>query len=396
MKSFLLLIICFLLSANDSSFIYGKITLRNGDEYQGTIRWGKDYGKEHFWFDTFDSSKLRNQYSKDVDRREYRERKERGIFASFRRMFRGKDITTHVFECHFGDIKLIEVIRGDRAEIVLKNDDVYEVSGGDIGEKLYILDDETGHEKKLDWYRIETIEFMETPKSLEHKFGKPLYGTVETEYGTFEGFVQWDYDESLLEDELDGDERDFLFTEITEIIKESSRSVEVVLKDGRTKYLSGTNDVDRGNRGIAVKNHELGKIEIDWDDFISFKLSTPPSKGFGYSDFKDTKKIRAEITLDDGEKLSGRIAFDLDETYDIEFLNGDVRDIKYFIPFRNVSSIEPFTRHKSVVELKSGVSLELSESQDVSYKNDGILIWTDEDDKPVYKKWRDIKHIKML
>ena len=36
----------------DQGFIYGEITVKNGDTYQGPIRWGKE---EAFWHDMFNS-----------------------------------------------------------------------------------------------------------------------------------------------------------------------------------------------------------------------------------------------------------------------------------------------------------------------------------------------------
>ena len=51
----------------DEGFIYGKITMDNGNTYQGTIRWGDE---EAFWDDMFNSTKDENvfeQYLSDRD-----------------------------------------------------------------------------------------------------------------------------------------------------------------------------------------------------------------------------------------------------------------------------------------------------------------------------------------
>ncbi len=49
---------------------------------------------------------------------------------------------------------------------------------------------------------------MPTPHKLEDKFGEPLYGTVETYDGTYSGYIQWDHDERIATDKLDGDAED--------------------------------------------------------------------------------------------------------------------------------------------------------------------------------------------
>ena len=83
-----------------------------------------------------------------------------------------------------------------------------------------------------------------------------------------------------LTDKLDHDEFDAVdqacsekFVEFGQIarIERSSWGVEVELKDGRTFELDGSNDVDDGNRGIAVETDE-GTTLVRWDDFAEIWL----------------------------------------------------------------------------------------------------------------------------
>ena len=49
-------------------------------------------------------------------------------------------------------------------------------------------------------------------------------------------------------------------------------SVEVTLRDGRTLELDGSNDVDRGNRGIFVTENGGRTVLVHWTDFESLVL----------------------------------------------------------------------------------------------------------------------------
>ena len=84
--------------------------------------------------------------------------------------------------------------------------------------------------------------------------------------------------------------------------------------------------------------------------------------------------------------------YDIDEFMDIEFLDGDNDDLKYMIPFRNIKSIQPKNYDYSIVKLRDGRELILGERQDVSDKNDGILI-LEKGRKKQYIRWEDVKVI---
>ena len=46
----------------------------------------------------------------------------------------------------------------------------------------------------------------------------------------------------------------------------------LILKDGRSFELSGSNDVDRGNRGIIIRT-DGREYEVDWNDFAEATFS---------------------------------------------------------------------------------------------------------------------------
>ncbi len=385
--------------AQDEGFIYGKITTEDGDVYQGAIRWGKE---EVYWTDMFNASKTDNPnldyLSRDeLDQMRYGRRDYDNGVATWVSNWSSSRTSVHEFSCMFGVIKSIEPSRWDEIEVTLQDGSVVEVDGdgyNDIGNKIRVRDDEIG-QIELSWRRIEKIEFMDTPSQLDSKFGEPLYGTVETDFGKFTGFVQWDHDERVSTDVLDGDTYDgdvsIEFGKIKSIENRGSRS-QVTLMSGRELVLRGSNDVDEGNRGIIVTVAGLGRVDIPWRDFekVTFEEDVKKS-GPAYASFKDIKKLSGTVKTTNGD-LKGGIIYDLDETYDYEVLNGRDDDMEYVIPFANIKEITPRSYRYSVVTLRDGSELRLERSQDVNEDNTGLLVFDGKD--PVYVPWREVESIK--
>ena len=137
--------------------------------------------------------------------------------------------------------------------------------------------------------RIEEIEFLPTPADLEIA-ERRLFGTVETRVGDFTGFIQWDKDECLSTDKLDGESEDGEMSiemgKIRSIERHTRNSSKVVLASGRELILDDTNDVDSGNRGIFVADLRYGRVLVDWDAFERIELKQPDSSGPRYGGFR--------------------------------------------------------------------------------------------------------------
>jgi hypothetical protein len=379
-------------AASDTGYIYGRITTVDGDTYTGQLRWGTE---ETYWDDIFNSTKVDNEnidYLDDDDIDDLRDRNNSG-WSWFGGRSSGN--FTHLFAVRFGDLKAIQMDGGDDVIVTFRGGKKIELEGGsnDIGARITVLDPELGA-MKIKWKRIEQVEFMDTPETLDPKLGDPLYGTVVSDAGTFTGRVQWDHQECLSTDILDGESEDgdmnIEFGNIASIEKHRRGSM-VTLRSGRELYLKGTNDVDDDNRGVIIKGQN-GKVKVAWDDFESVSFDEPKGSGPSYSDFTPAKDITGVITTDDGETISGRIVYDLDEALDAELLHGRMGDTEFLIPFREIVSITPKGRKRAMVELRNGQTIELEESQDVSRKNDGMLVFSNGDD-PVYVAWRDVDQI---
>src|SRR6185295_12261569 len=113
--------------------------------------------------------------------------------------------------------------------------------------------------------------------------------------------------------------------------------------------------------------------------------------GRAYSEYAPGSDLSGTVVTRRG-RHEGRIVFDLDESYDFELLHGRSGDTEYLIPFRDIARIRPRSKWRADVELKIGLTIELEESQDVSRKNDGLLVFTGAA-KPQYVAWQDVTEV---
>jgi len=389
---------------NDEGFIYGSITTIDNKTYTGAIRWNKE---EVFWTDFFNATKTKNrnlQYLSEKDAENLNNAllvtDDENSWAKkwWLGSWGGEYEAVHQWVCQFGELESLEVIGRDKVEITLKNGERWKLGGGsnDVGTEIKILTDDIGL-IELDWGRIDRISFTKTPSKIKSRFGDPLYGTVETRQGSFTGFVQWDHDERLSTDAIDGESDDGDFSikfEKIRSIERDGRGSTLNLKSGRSIWLEGTNDVNDDNRGIIVTIEGVGRVDIPWDEFkkVSFEENVRRS-GPKYTDFPAPRTLEGRVKTTDGRIFSGRIVYDLDEEYDIEIIQGKDNDIEYLVPLRNIKSIRPKNFSYSTLTLRNGDAILIGEGQDVSDKNDGILIFSSDNSEPSYVSWDDLEEI---
>lgn len=363
----------FMSAQADEAMLYGKITLKDGKTYKGAMMWGKH---EVLWQDIFNGTKAHNRYAK-YERSDRYDRKWR-MFGNAR----VNSKVSHQFTVQFGDIKAIEPNGKKYATVILKDNSEHEIKRGsanDVGETIRIMDD-YGDVLKIKWRKIRRIEFEDHPGDLKYRFGTPLYGTVKTEIGSFSGYVRWDNDELFDAEELNGEDeegtdRSIKFRAIKEIERMGSISSKITLKSGRTIELSGTNDVNKKNRGIVIYSQDIGVIQIRWRDFDKVTFSDAPTSPQNHSDFDDVKPLEGDIKLKDSRSdVSAKFIFDIDESVTAEILDGKLDENKFEIPFRNIARIERVSRYTVNVILKNGMSFRLSDTQDVNHRNGGILM----------------------
>ncbi len=224
---------------------------------------------------------------------------------------------------------------------------------------------------------------------------------MRTRQGDFTGFVQWDRQECVGSDELDGHTADgelsLRFDTIRSIARRSRDSSLVTLLDGREIVLSGTREVGHGNRGIYVDDPRYGRVLISWDAFERVDFS-PGGSGPAYGDFPPGRPLTGSVTTRDGRRLAGRLVYDLDESETTETLDAPSQGVDYTIPFGLIASIvlpgrEERGTERARVTLQSGEELQLERTGDLGEGNAGMLIFVDGRQRPEYVPWTDVEQV---
>jgi len=379
----------------EGGFLYGTIITDDGDKLTGRIRWDKNEGS---WDDILDANKIRkDRHSRSRD-------KKISIFGIEIFSEGSTWSSTSQAGLRFGYIEKIIRRSGRRSSIILKGGEKIKFDGGaDLSSSIrgILIDDVEEGIIKLDWNDIEEVRF--SPLTLEYKpsrefLGFRLYGTVETESGIeFEGFIQWDVDEIWSTDILDGDQRSrgrkIPFRRIKKIEKLSSRASRITLVNERTLKLSGSNDVDRDNRGIVIMVPDWGRVKVEWDEFEAVTFKPAPEKFVRtYDDYKAPWRLRGTVYTEYGDQYTGEITWDDDEKYSWEFLDGEYRDMEFDIEFAHIHRIKKRTTSSCEVTLHSGDKFRLRGSNDVNDENKGIFVLTD-DGEEIEIEWDDFEKV---
>jgi hypothetical protein len=375
--------------------ICGMIHTRDGEIFEGPIRWDKN---EACWDDILNGTKDREGSHRGERRRE----KHIEIFGLDIRWDEDQKDGKASSGIQFGHIKSLERRSRNRAILELKNGEKVTFYGGgtDVGSGIreILINDPVQGEIELDWDDLDMVEFSECEPGKITKVENRLYGTVETQRGDiFKGSVTWDVDELFYSDILDGEERGHTrkipFGKIKAIERRSSSSAWVYLRNGDKIKLSGTNDVDSGNRGIMVHDPDFGWVSIGWDDFERLELLDGGEKYLPrYDEFKPIKPLYGVVYDEDGDSYEGYIRWDDDETRSWEFLNGEYKDLDVEVEFSEIAQIEKISSRSAKVTTKNGNNFKLSGSNDVNKENKGIFVTTKDGDE-IELDWDDFDKV---
>ncbi len=383
------------------AFLYGRITTVDGATYEGRLRWGGD--EEAFWGDFFNGSKDENSWVVHAPPEQFTESRPIEILGiEIARRERHVDLG-RPFMARFGDIARIEA-RGRDVLVTLKSGTVFDLDrheASDFDDGVRVWDGRHGV-VDLGSRRIRTIELL----ACDRRGAAPdrLRGTVRTRQGDFTGFVQWDREECVGSDELDGHSADgelsLRFDTVRAIARRSRESCSVTLLDGREIVLSGEREVGPGHRGIRVDDPRYGRVLISWDAFerVDFSPGGPDDSGPAYLDFPRGSPLTGRVTTRAGHRLAGRLVFDLDESETTETLDAPARGVDYTIPFGLIASIAPHGREEPGangprVTLLDGEELQLERAGDLGDRNAGLLIFVEGHPRPEYVAWAEVEQV---
>jgi hypothetical protein len=385
------------LADDNAGFIYGTVTLREGGQHTGFIRWDVE---EAFWDDLFHSRQTENPWLDHVDLQEFQAERRRRYFETHGMLdrimwtFHNKDDEvnlTRLFISRFGYIDEIRMNTEEDEEdnVTLLLTDGREVSvrgyANDVTSDLVIYP-ATGDATEVEWDDLALITLFQAPAEAE-PYAQRLYGTVKSSVGEFEGFIQWDESECTSTDILDGDEQDLAMGEIRSLTKNSQGNSDLLLKTGDTMTMSGSNDVGSGNRGVMVENPAWGRVTVGWNRFQNITFADGHGSGPGKSAFGDITELQGTVTDTEGAEWTGRIVYDMDEAWSGDIFNGKSDGLVWDIPFSLITAIEKTDELTCRVSLGSDLTLDLTEGQDAGDNHAGILVFVSGETTSHYIPW---------
>lgn len=403
LKLYIFLTICCICSlpvyAQDQSYIYADVVLKNKTTVTGVVRWS---GGQTLWTDVIQVSKtdpLALKYLKkyQLDKLPGNRDNTEGINWEFMNLWKDKlPQRRQETLCRFGDMVSIHVTGSQDAQIFFKSGFKLRVSGGsginDLGKDILVYGTKT---QKISWKEISRINFRDTGEGVLPWNAPPLYGTVQTVNGPVSGLIRWDKTKFATSSAIYGKSGErtigIKFNQIKEISKKDQGAI-ITLHSGKQVFLKNSRDLNNLNRGIIVGSPDGGQAQILWPAFKSVIFHDPEGDPVSYSSFGKPRRIYAQAFWNNDRSLRGNCTFDMDEEWNFEMLEGTSNRIHYKIPFSNVASITPQNEKQSNVILKDQRSLTLNSENDVSALNWGLIIWLN-NSKYQYLPWEEISKV---
>jgi len=210
-----------------------------------------------------------------------------------------------------------------------------------------------------------------------------LYGTVTTRDGqALEGFLRWDRNEGSWSDLLDATKLDrgyrglsgVRFGHVERIVPVGSTQALFHLRSGQTIGMQGeSTDLGRGMRALVVDQTDGAQAEVKWRDVHQIEFHPAPARARPAEG-----RLHGTLTTGRGMEFTGHIAWDVDEIYTTDVLDGEAREeggeASYTIPFGAIRQINQYGPVGAHVDLHSGERITLYGTNDVDNSNRGITV----------------------
>ena len=118
----------------------------------------------------------------------------------------------------------------------------------------------------------------------------------------------------------------------------------------------------------------------------------PTGNTLWHGRFDGGPRLVGTVVDRNGQTYTGEIAWDNDETFAWEMLNGEAHGVEFQIEFSNIARIVQ-NGNGAMVELRDGRQLALGGSNDVDNGNRGITIWGSGSAHEIV--WRDFRELRL-
>ncbi|MBU0982830.1 MAG: hypothetical protein KKA42_03105 [candidate division Zixibacteria bacterium] len=166
----------------------------------------------------------------------------------------------------------------------------------------------------------------------------------------------------------------------------------VTLKSGEEFELSnGSTDIGSSIREIVIEDDAEGEIEFSWDDLERIEFSA--AKTDKQSNFGD--RLYGKVSTRRGGDFEGFVAWDVDEIFTTDILDGDENRRSRKIRFGRIKAIERYSSSGAQVTLDDGTDMVLRGSNDVDSGNRGIIV-SDPGFGQVTVPWDDFERVEFM
>ncbi len=206
-----------------------------------------------------------------------------------------------------------------------------------------------------------------------------LYGRAWTVDGReYEGFIRWDRNEGSWTDVLDADkvadgretQAGIRFGQIQRIRVEGPDRALLTLRSGEEVEMTArATDLGEGLRAFIIGDAAHGDSRMGWDDLEAVEFLPVPD-----GERPSEARLYGTLTTRSGDTFTGRVAWDVDEIYTSDILDGDRDGHRLKILFGTIERIERNGSGSARVTLFSGEEMTLSGTNDVNDENGGISV----------------------
>lgn len=360
--------------------LYGNVTLTDGTELTGYMRWN---GREASWADLLPAT---HRGSRALA----------GVRFGHIDMLQPIDSRSMRLTLKSGEVVDMTAILSDRAStprpmtVTVLDAPVVSPDG------QWIAYEESS--ASVTWNEIATVEFLHEPVHMAPP-AERIHGTLVTRTGLeFTGYIAWNLDEVALDQTLFGRSADGIIAvtygdiaSIQRVHRTKDQGVLVLLHSGEEFVLQGSSDVNDWNRGVTVADPTLGSVTVPWDRFSELRLHAPEEIS-SYDRFTGGELIVGTVTTASGEALTGSIRWDLDESMTWEMLDGQFEGIQFHVEFSQIAWIKKVWNGATVM-LLDGRSFYLTASNDLNWYNKGIVVDSGRDQRAI--TWREFDEFRL-